>query len=35
MKGFGNSPLLVTNEDVDRPILKLKDVVDSSVDWKG
>jgi hypothetical protein len=34
MEGFGNSPLLVTNEDVDPPILKLKDVVDSSVEWK-
>jgi len=34
MEGFGNSPLLVTNEDDDPPILKLKDVVDNSVEWK-
>jgi hypothetical protein len=35
MEGFGNSPLLVTHEDDEPPQLKLKDVVGSSVEWKG
>jgi hypothetical protein len=35
MEGFGNIPLLVTNEDDDPPQLKLQDVVGSSLVWKG
>jgi hypothetical protein len=35
MEGFGNIPLLVTNEDGDPPQLKLQDVVGSSFIWKG
>jgi hypothetical protein len=35
MEGFGNNPLLATNEDDDPPQLKLQDVVGSSLVWKG
>ncbi len=34
MEGFGNIPLLVTNEDDDPLQLKLQDVVGSSLVWK-
>ncbi len=35
MEGYGNIPLLVTDEDDDPPQLKLQDVVGSSLVWKG
>ncbi len=35
MEGCRDTPLLVTNEDDDPPQLKLKDVVHSSLVWKG
>ncbi len=35
MEGFSNIPLLVTNEDDDPLQLKLQDVANSSLVWKG
>lgn len=35
LEGWRDTPLLVTNEDDDPPQLKLKDVVRSSLVWKG
>jgi hypothetical protein len=35
MEGFSNIPLLVTNEDDDPLRLKLQDVANSSLVWKG
>jgi hypothetical protein len=35
MEGFGNTPLLITNENDDPPQLQLKDTMGSSLVWKG
>jgi hypothetical protein len=35
MEGYGNIPLLVTNEDDDPLQLKLQDVMDGRLVWKG
>ncbi len=35
MEGFSNIPLLVTNEDDDPLQLKLQDVANSNLVWKG
>ncbi len=35
MEGFGNTPLLITNDNDDPPQLQLKDIMGSSLVWKG
>ncbi len=35
MEGFGNIPLLITNDNDDPPQLQLKDTMGSSLVWKG
>jgi len=35
MEGFGNTPLLITNDNDDPPLLQLKDIMGSNLVWKG
>ncbi len=35
MEGFGNTPLLITNDNDDPPQLQLKDTMANSLAWKG
>ncbi len=35
MEGFGNTTLLITNDNDDPPQLQLKDTMGSSLVWKG
>jgi hypothetical protein len=35
MEGFGNTPLLITNDNDDPPQLQLKDIMANSLVWKG
>jgi hypothetical protein len=35
MEGFGNTPVLITNDNDDPPQLQLKDTMDNNLVWKG
>jgi hypothetical protein len=35
MEGFGNTALLITNDNDDPPQLQLKDTMGSNLVWKG
>jgi len=35
VEGFGNIPLLITNDNDDSPQLQLKDTMDNNLVWKG